>query len=49
MLAQVHEENSWYAKENLGAALAAGAPAPNPSRLQNIYPDFVLFTIARWR
>jgi hephaestin len=43
--AQVHEENSWYAGENLGATLSAGQPVGNQAQLQNFYPYFVLFTI----
>ncbi len=45
VFAQVHEENSWYAGENLGELLGAGQPAANPSIMQNFYPWFVLFTI----
>lgn len=50
VFAQVHEEDSWYAGENLGALLAKGTPAPSfgptlQSEIGNFYPWFVFFTI----
>ena len=44
--AQVHEEDSWLAKDNLPVAdLAKLKPTPNPSEVQAGYPWFVKFTI----
>jgi FtsP/CotA-like multicopper oxidase with cupredoxin domain len=45
--AQVHEEDSWLADENLGPAdsLDSSHPVANPSERQNFYPWFVKFTI----
>lgn len=44
--AQVHEEDSWLAKDNLPVAdLAKLKPIPNPSEVQAGYPWFVKFTI----
>lgn len=50
VFAQVHEEDSWYVGENLGALLAKGRPAPSfgptlQSEIGNFYPWFVFFTI----
>ena len=42
--AQVHEENNWFAGENMGPLLARG-PAPSHLETQNIYPWFVKFTM----
>ncbi len=42
--AQVHEENSWFAGENMGTMLAKG-PAPSHLETQNFYPWFVKFTM----
>ena len=44
--AQVHEEDSWLAKDNLPVPdLAKLKPIPNPSEVQAGYPWFVKFTI----
>ncbi|MEP7326087.1 MAG: multicopper oxidase domain-containing protein [Gemmatimonadota bacterium] len=43
--AQVHEEDSWLAEENLPGSLMAGEPKSDPSVRQNFYPWFVKFTI----
>jgi manganese oxidase len=45
--AQVHEEDSWLADENLGSAdsLESSHPVSNPGERQNFYPWFVKFTI----
>jgi manganese oxidase len=44
--AQVHEEDSWLAKDNLPLAdFAKEKPGPNPSEVQAGYPWFVKFTI----
>lgn len=42
---QVHEEDSWLAKQNLSADLMKKVPIANPSQKQNFYPWFVQFTI----
>ncbi len=46
--AQVHEEDSWLAKDNIPAAYLVpppGGPIANPSERQNFYPYFVKFSI----
>jgi FtsP/CotA-like multicopper oxidase with cupredoxin domain len=45
--AQVHEEDSWLADENLPSpdSLQSARPIPNPSERQAGYPWFVKFTI----
>jgi FtsP/CotA-like multicopper oxidase with cupredoxin domain len=42
--AQVHEENSWYAEQNIPKDFGPNLIA-NPGQLQNFYPYFVRFTI----
>jgi FtsP/CotA-like multicopper oxidase with cupredoxin domain len=47
-LAQVHEEDSWLAKDNIPAAYLVPPPVgpiSNPSERQNFYPYFVKFTV----
>ena len=46
--AQVHEEDSWLAKENIPGEYMVpppNGPIANPGELQNFYPYFVKFTI----
>lgn len=43
--AQVHEENSWYADQNLPATLDQEQPIPSPHIPQTIYPYFVTFSV----
>ena len=43
--AQVHEEDSWLADQNLTPELMKGGPKADPSVRQNFYPWFVKFTI----
>lgn len=50
VFAQVHEQESWYVGENIGATLAMGEPAPSfgptfQSEIGNFYPFFVFFTV----
>lgn len=50
VFAQVHEQESWYVGENIGATLAMGEPAPSfgptfQSEIGNLYPFFVFFTV----
>ncbi len=43
--AQVHEEDSWYAGQNLPATLKQDGPIPSPRIPQMIYPYFVTFSV----
>jgi len=43
--AQVHEENSWSAGENMGGLLARGPVPAHLIETQNFYPWFVKFTM----
>jgi hephaestin len=43
--AQVHEEDSWLAEQNLPMALFRNGPKANPGERQNFYPWFVKFSI----
>ncbi len=43
--AQVHEEDSWLAGQNIPTALLKAGPAANPAERQNFYPWFVKFSI----
>lgn len=43
--AQVHEEDSWLAGQNLPGDLMKGGPKADPSQTQNFYPWFVKFSI----
>lgn len=43
--AQVHEEDSWLADQNLPPDLMKKQPTSNPSERQNFYPWLVKFTI----
>jgi len=42
---QVHEENSWYAEQNLPPTLDQDGPIPSPRIAQMLYPYFVTFSV----
>jgi FtsP/CotA-like multicopper oxidase with cupredoxin domain len=45
MFSEVHEDDSWYADQNLPATLARDEPVPNPNERQADDPYFVTFSI----